>query len=200
MREALSGALIMIGAVFMLLGGIGILRMPDLYTRMSATTKVATLGIGLIMLGVAMHFGELGVLTRALVVIVLVLLTTPVAAHMIGRASYFAGVPLYKETVVNELHGHYDLRTHELESLPLPELEPQLLITRVQISYRSVVAGKTLAETELRRRYRVTVLAVRRGSYVIPNPDGDVRLFPGDELILIGSPERLREAAKAMQG
>jgi len=200
MREILSGTLIMIGAAFMLLGGIGILRMPDLYTRMSATTKVATLGIGAIMLGVAIHFGELEVLTRALAVIALVLLTTPVAAHMIGRASYFAGVPLCKQTVVNELQGHYDLRTHELESLALPELEPQLLIMRVQISHRSAFAGKTLAETGLRRHYRATVLAIRRGSYVIPNLDGDVWLLPGDELILIGTPEQLREAVKAIGG
>ncbi|MBO9362723.1 MAG: Na+/H+ antiporter subunit G [Thermoflexus sp.] len=200
MREILSGVLILIGALFMLLGGVGILRMPDLYTRMSATTKVVTLGIGSIMLGVTIHFGELGVLTRALAVIALVLLTTPVAAHMIGRASYFAGVPLCKETVVNELHGHYDLRTHELESIPLAELEPQLLIMRVPISHWSAIAEKTLAETELRRHYKVTVLAVRRGSYVIPNPDGDVRLLAGDELILIGTPEQLSEAAKAVQG
>jgi len=125
-REVISGVLVLIGAAFMLLAGVGILRMPDLYTRMSATTKVATLGVGSTLLAVAVYFGELGIVTRALAAVAFVLLTAPVAAHMIGRASYFIGVPLCRETAIDELRGHYDLRTHELESVCFPELELQL--------------------------------------------------------------------------
>lgn len=201
MREVVSGALVLIGALFALVASVGILRMPDLYTRMSATTKVATLGVGSTLLAVAIYFGELGIAARALAAIAFVFLTSPVAAHMIGRASYFIGVPLCRETALDELSGHYDLRTHELESVCFPELElqlPDLQVGRLRIPDRAAVAGMTLAETELRQRHGVTVLAICRGTYTIPNPDGDVRLLPGDELILIGPPERLDETAEAL--
>lgn len=202
MREVVSGVLVLIGAVFSLLAGIGILRMPDLYTRMSATTKVATLGIGSILLAVAVYFGELGIASRALATVAFVFLTAPVAAHMIGRASYFVGVPLCPATAVDELRGHYDLCTHELESVCFPELEaqlPGLQVGRLRIPDGAAIAGRTLAEAELRQRYGVTVLAVCRGTYTIPNPDGDVQLLPGDELILIGPSERLDDVAEALR-
>jgi CPA2 family monovalent cation:H+ antiporter-2 len=114
MNELLSSALLVIGASFALLAGAGVVRMPDLFTRMQAATKASTLGIGSIVLAVAIHFGELGITTRALTVIIFVFLTAPVAAHMIARAAYFVGVPLWERTIIDELHGHYDRRTHKL--------------------------------------------------------------------------------------
>ena len=114
MNELLSSALLVIGAAFALLAGAGVVRMPDLFTRMQAATKASTLGIGSIVLAVAIHFGELGITTRALTVIIFVFLTAPVAAHMIARAAYFVGVPLWERTIIDELHGHYDRRTHKL--------------------------------------------------------------------------------------
>jgi CPA2 family monovalent cation:H+ antiporter-2 len=114
MSEAVSVALMIIGAAFALLAGVGIVRMPDLFMRMQAATKASSLGIGCIVLAVAVHFGELGVATRALATIVFVFLTAPVAAHMIARASYFVGVPLWQGTIIDELRGHYDRRTHRL--------------------------------------------------------------------------------------
>lgn len=114
MKEAISAILIILGTVFMVLATMGILRMPDLFMRMSATTKAATLGVILTLVATAVHFNELGITTRALATIVFILLTAPVAAHMIGRAAYFNDVPLWKGTVKDELRGHYDLRTHRL--------------------------------------------------------------------------------------
>ncbi|HEX6439063.1 MAG TPA: monovalent cation/H(+) antiporter subunit G, partial [Candidatus Binatia bacterium] len=83
MSEALSAALMLIGAVFGLLAGAGVVRMPDLFMRMQAATKASTLGIGCIMLAVAVHFGELGIATRAVATVIFLFLTAPVAAHMI---------------------------------------------------------------------------------------------------------------------
>jgi CPA2 family monovalent cation:H+ antiporter-2 len=103
-----------IGAAFGLLAAAGVVRMPDLFMRMQAATKASTLGIGCIVLAVAVHFGELGVTTRALATITFVFLTAPVAAHMIARAGYFVGVPLWEGTIIDELRGHYDRRTHRL--------------------------------------------------------------------------------------
>ena len=86
MNEVLSAALMIVGAAFALLAGAGVVRMPDLFTRMQAATKASTLGIGCIVLAVAVHFGEFGVTTRALATMIFVFLTAPVAAHMIARA------------------------------------------------------------------------------------------------------------------
>ncbi|MBI1992810.1 MAG: monovalent cation/H(+) antiporter subunit G [Deltaproteobacteria bacterium] len=118
MSDIISGVLLLAGATFMLLAAVGVVRMPDLFTRMQTTTKSATLGAGSMLLAAALYFGDLGVTTRALAVISFLFLTAPVAAHMIGRAAYFVGVPLWKETIVDELRGHYDRRTHDLISNP----------------------------------------------------------------------------------
>lgn len=114
MGTVISAILMVVGAVFMLLAAVGILRMPDLFLRMSATTKAATLGVSSMLLAAAVHFGELGITSRALATIVFVLLTAPVAAHMIGRAAYLVGVPLWEGTVVDELRGRYNMKTHAL--------------------------------------------------------------------------------------
>jgi multicomponent Na+:H+ antiporter subunit G len=203
MQEIVSLVLLLIGAIFMFVAGIGILRMPDLYTRMSATTKVATLGVGSTLLAVAVYFGELGITSRSLATIAFVLLTAPVAAHMIGRAAYFGGVPLWRGTVVDELSGHYDLRTHALESVHFPDLQVQLAdlqLFRLRIPDMSPVVGKTLSQLDLRRQYEVSLLAIRRDSLMIPNPGGDVQLFANDELVLLGSPTRVDQVADLLRG
>jgi multicomponent Na+:H+ antiporter subunit G len=61
--------------------------------------------VGLIIVAVAVHFGDVGVATRALLVGAFFLLTAPVGAHMIGRAAYLTGTPLWKGTVVDEWRG-----------------------------------------------------------------------------------------------
>jgi multicomponent Na+:H+ antiporter subunit G len=103
MSEIAAALLLAIGAAFMLLAAVGLARMPDLLTRMQAVSKAATLGTTCMVLAVAVYFGELGISARAIAVIVFVFLTTPLAAHMIARAGYFAGVPLYPGTVIDEL-------------------------------------------------------------------------------------------------
>ena len=123
LRELVVNILMLSGALFMLLAGLGIVRMPDLYTRMSATSKAATLGSGLVMLAAAFHFGEFSITVRVLAIIVFLLLTVPVAAHRIGRAAYFDGVPLWEGTTLDELRGHYSVVDHRLESHALPSTE-----------------------------------------------------------------------------
>lgn len=116
--EILSLILLLTGVFFMLLAGFGLLRMPDLFLRMSAATKASTLGTGFILLAAALYFEDLGTTSRALATIVFIFLTAPIAAHRIGRAAYFDGVPLWTGTRRDDLSGHYDRRTHELESDP----------------------------------------------------------------------------------
>lgn len=116
MTEILVSIFIIIGSLFMLLGTIGILRMPDLFMRMSTTTKAATLGTALMLSAAAIYFGNIVVTSKAIATILFVFLTAPISAHMIGRAAYFNRVPLWKNTLIDELRGHYDLSTHKLES------------------------------------------------------------------------------------
>jgi multicomponent Na+:H+ antiporter subunit G len=110
MSYVISAVLMILGAAFMLVAAIGVFRMPDLLTRMHASTKAGAVGAGLILLSVAVYFGELGVATRAVAAVVFVILTAPVSAHMIGRAAYFVGVPLWEGTIIDELRERYDLR------------------------------------------------------------------------------------------
>ena len=120
MNEFAYVTLLMIGGVFLLTAAIGVFRMPDLFTRMQTATKAATLGISCVLLAVALYMNDFGVGIRALLTIAFFFLTAPVAAHMIGRAAYFIGVPLWKGTIVDELSGHYDRRTHKLTGAPPP--------------------------------------------------------------------------------
>jgi multicomponent Na+:H+ antiporter subunit G len=113
-NELAADVLMIVGASFVLLAAVGILRMPDLFTRMQTATKAATLGISAILLAVAFFIEDSAVALRALLAILFFFLTAPVAAHMIGRAAYFVGVPLWKGTITDELRGHYDMQTHRL--------------------------------------------------------------------------------------
>jgi multicomponent Na+:H+ antiporter subunit G len=115
MTETLPALLILVGAAFMLIAAIGVTRLPDLYTRMSATSKAATLGASCALLAGGVHFMETGVSGRAIAAIGFVLLSAPVAAHMIGRAAYTTGVPLWKGTLRDELR---DGRGPVLSSTP----------------------------------------------------------------------------------
>ena len=118
LRDTITAILLLIGAFFMLVGAVGVLRMPDLFMRMSATTKSVTLGVSFTLLGAMVHFNELGLATRVAATIVFVFITAPIAAHMIGRAGYARRVQLWEHTVVDELRDRYDPETGELISKP----------------------------------------------------------------------------------
>jgi multicomponent Na+:H+ antiporter subunit G len=103
MMDLLTAALVVAGGLFGLIAAIGMLRLPDMITRMHASTKAGTLGAGLIMAAVAIHFMEVGITLRAAAAILFLLLTAPVAAHVIGRAAYRCGIRLWDRTWVDEL-------------------------------------------------------------------------------------------------
>ena len=109
-------SLFVAGSFLMFLAGVGLLRMPDIFLRMSAATKASTLGAGFLLLGAAFYFDDLGTTSRSIATIIFLFLTAPVAAHRIARAAYFDGSPLWSGTLLDELRGHYDSKTHELVS------------------------------------------------------------------------------------
>jgi len=106
--DYLAGILLIIGAFFTLVAAIGVVRFPDLYTRMHAASKTGTVGSGVMLLAIAVHSGEFDVVTRALAGIVFFLLTAPLAAHLLARAAYCTGVRPSTITKPDELAGHYE--------------------------------------------------------------------------------------------
>ncbi len=118
MTEAITSLLLLAGGGFMLLAAIGVLRMPDLYMRMGTSTKATTLGLACILTAVAVYSAEASIVARAVATIVFVLLTTPVAAHVLGRAAYTVGVPLWDATIVDELRGVYGNRRPQAYDAP----------------------------------------------------------------------------------
>ena len=89
-----------IGALFLLLSAIGIIRLPDVYNRLQAGTKASTFGALFSTIGVGII--EPSWFWKCLVIAIFILLTNPVSSHAIGRASYKAGVKLWKGSVVDK--------------------------------------------------------------------------------------------------
>ena len=116
MIEWISALLLIIGSFFMFLAALGIYRFPDIYTRMHAATKASSFGAGLMLIGLILHLTDFWIIFEAIVVIVFIFMTAPVAAHMIGRAAYLIEVPLWENTVIDELKGQYDLKEKILHS------------------------------------------------------------------------------------
>ena len=109
-REILTVIFLVLGGILTLVAALGVLRMPDLFLRMHAATKVGTVGVSSIVIGVMIHFGTITVTSRGVLVIAFFLLTAPVAAHMIARAAYRSGVSLWLLTRIDEwkTHGEID--------------------------------------------------------------------------------------------
>lgn len=91
--DILAGLSLLAGAVFVLAGAFGVLRFPDVYTRMHAASKAGTLGSGFCLVAVAVHADALDVSTRAVVGLVFFILTAPISAHLLARAAMRAGYP-----------------------------------------------------------------------------------------------------------
>ena len=102
MIDVVTSVVWLVGAAFALLAAVGVLRMPDVFTRMQASTKASTLGLGCLLIGAALQLGDFGSLIRVASIGAFALLTTPVAGHVIARASYLADVPLWDGTVLDE--------------------------------------------------------------------------------------------------
>lgn len=128
MNDIIIMIVISLGTLFILLAAVGIIRMPDLFLRISVTTKAATLGVGLILFGMTLYFSDVSIGTRAFAIILFLLLTAPIGAHLIGRASYFVGVPLWKKSLMDDLQGKYDHKSHELRSEDLQEIFDDTLL------------------------------------------------------------------------
>ncbi|MDF1607304.1 monovalent cation/H(+) antiporter subunit G [Hoeflea sp. YIM 152468] len=99
----ISAALLLIGALFALVAAIGLLRLPDLYTRMHAASKAGTMGSCLMLVALAINAPDVGTMSRALAGVVFFLLTTPVSAHLLAKAAYSVGYRLHSSSVMDDM-------------------------------------------------------------------------------------------------
>jgi multicomponent Na+:H+ antiporter subunit G len=110
LTEIIISLFVLLGGFLSLLGSIGIIRFPDVYGRLHAATKSATLGVISIMLAVFVHFHFVeGLFSgKILLTIVFVFLTAPVAGFMISRSAYNVGVELWDQSVQDDLKKAFE--------------------------------------------------------------------------------------------
>lgn len=113
-----GGTLIALGVVLTLLAAVGILRLPDLLIRMNAATKAASLGVACVLAGVAFLDPSVEAAVKVTLAIVLQFATAPIAGHVIGRAAYNSGTPLWGGTLYDEMadSGRFPRRAEALDS------------------------------------------------------------------------------------
>ena len=128
MNDILTAVFIVTGCIFCLIAAVGMIRLPDTLIRMHAATKAGTLGTGLILVGVAIHFTVLGTVLKALLALLFLFLTAPVGAHLIARAAYRTGIELSSATWVDHLND--DLRSQKKTNDLIEEEEDRQWIKR----------------------------------------------------------------------
>lgn len=101
--DVLTAILVLSGGLLCLLAGIGLVRLPDLYTRMQSATKAGTLGVACLILAVGIDARDVAVLAEAVLVVLFLFITSPVASHLIGRAAYQLGVPMWSQTTRDDM-------------------------------------------------------------------------------------------------
>lgn len=104
--EVATAALLLAGAAFVLLAGLGLWRFDDLYSRIHAATKAITLGVLLVIAGAALRVASGDDLLKLLLAAIFQLMTAPVSGHMLGRAAYSIGIPLSGHTIIDQLQEH----------------------------------------------------------------------------------------------
>lgn len=113
--ELLTVVVMAAGVFFMVVSSVGLVRLPDLYTRVHAAGKAGTLGIVGVLLGVGVYYiANPSVVFEMVALVAFFFLTAPVAAHMLDRAAFLTGVKPMEGTAPNELKGRYDPETRQL--------------------------------------------------------------------------------------
>ncbi len=101
MNETIGLILFVIGVLFDLFGCVGLVRLPDVYNRIQASTKCVVLGTTFLLLGTMVWVGTAAAIIKGLLCIVFVLITSSTAAHALSRAAHRSGVPLAEESIID---------------------------------------------------------------------------------------------------
>ncbi len=103
--ELVVGALVLVSALLSLTAALGLQQFPDVFARMHAATKPATLGLLLMAVATALHLQDARATGKLFLVVALQFITAPTGAHMLSRAAYWSGTELADTTAVDELAG-----------------------------------------------------------------------------------------------
>lgn len=114
--------LLLSGGAFAFVAAVGVFRLPDVYMRMHASTKAGTLGCGLMLAAVAVFFGEVDVASRAVAAILFILVTAPIAAHVVGRAAHRTGAPMWERTHRDDLRAAQEAGLAKRHLKPVKDL------------------------------------------------------------------------------
>ncbi len=109
-KEIVSSVLILLGAIFMLISSIGMIRLPDFFIRNSASTKAVVLGVILILLGVGIHYDDIMVFIEIFAILFFVFLIAPLAAHIVSRAAVITDVKFWKKTNTEKVEEYNEQR------------------------------------------------------------------------------------------
>ena len=101
--DILGGIITLLGSIFLFLGALGIVRMPDVYNRMQAGTKATTLGTLLFLAGIAIGHIECMCIFRIFILIIFIIFTNPISSHALARAAHHIGSPLTDKSVSDAL-------------------------------------------------------------------------------------------------
>ena len=103
--SCLSALFLVGGATLCLLAAAGVLRLPDFFMRMHAATKAGVVGCGLVLIGAGFADGSAATWLKVGIAVLFLLLTTPIAGHLLGRAAYVGGAPLWQGTTIDDLRS-----------------------------------------------------------------------------------------------
>ena len=108
-QDILSAFFLIAGSFFIFVASFGMLRFPDIYTRMHAASKSISLGIGTLLIGAIIHFATILIILKAIAVVIFIFMTMPVAAQMISRVAYRRKVYMWDKTRIDEMRDNrYD--------------------------------------------------------------------------------------------
>jgi multicomponent Na+:H+ antiporter subunit G len=119
--EWLTALLLLLGSSLALLAAIGVLRFPDTFSRMQASSKASTLGLACLLAATALQFPDVAVLVRLGSIAAFVMLTAPLSAHIVARAALHRGTPLWSATVLNEYDASACDSANPPVDVPVPE-------------------------------------------------------------------------------
>lgn len=113
-------SLLVVGSVFMAIAALGLLRFPDLFCRMHASTKASSFAMGCLLLAGILHFASFAIAVKLIAILLFIFLTAPVGAHILARAGYVSEVPLAKSTQRDDLGPYYQRLLREKSETATP--------------------------------------------------------------------------------
>ena len=99
----IASLLIIAGSAFAAVAALGLLRLPDLYTRMHAASKAGSVGSAMMLIALAFMSTDLAEILRAIAAVAFFLLTAPIGAHLLAKAAYSVGYGLWPQSVLDEM-------------------------------------------------------------------------------------------------